>query len=184
MKETTKKIKKPKKIRFEKSGYYLIILILFMLLGFWPTYFSKFIDGTANFNTYFHFHAFMATVWIFILIAQPILIRKKKLAIHKLIGKLSHFILPIFFYLSIKNIQYLIQIQNRNPIPHIHHYLILFLIFTIFFKYSVQFITWLLYTLSQDPFHFDADPDPSSQNIKDPAYPNLDPNHCFSLYTA
>ena len=97
MKETTKKIKKPKKIRFEKSGYYLIILVLFMLLGFWPTYFSKFIDGTANFNTYFHFHAFMASVWIFILITQPILIRKKKLAIHKLIGKLSYFILPIFF---------------------------------------------------------------------------------------
>ncbi len=95
--ESINKIKKSKRIRFEKSGYYLAILVILMLLGFWPSYFSKFIDGTANFNSYFHFHAIMASLWITILIIQPILIRKKKLAIHKLIGKFSYFILPLFF---------------------------------------------------------------------------------------
>ena len=92
-------IKKPKKkkIRFDNSGYYLMILVLLVILGFWPTYFSKYVDGTANFNMYFHFHGLMASLWILLLIVQPILIKKKKLPLHRKIGKLSYIILPLFF---------------------------------------------------------------------------------------
>lgn len=95
MKTTIKK--KTKVLQFDKVGYYAMGLILLALLGFWPTYFSKFFDGTANFNTYFHFHSAMATLWIGLLIVQPLLIRKKKFAIHKQVGKLSFIILPMFF---------------------------------------------------------------------------------------
>ena len=87
MKETISK--RAKKIKFDKAGYYAIGLIALALLGFWPTYFSKFFDGTANFNFYFHFHFAMASLWIMLLIVQPILIKKKKLSIHRKIGKLS-----------------------------------------------------------------------------------------------
>lgn len=95
MKEITSK--KSKVIKFEKVGYYAIGLIALAFLGFWPTYFSKFFDGTANFNAYFHFHFAMASMWIVLLILQPILIRKKKFSIHRKIGKLSFIILPLFF---------------------------------------------------------------------------------------
>ena len=71
-----------KKLRFDLSGYYLLGLIVLILLGFWPSYFSKFLDGTANFSNYFHFHATVLIVWMALLIIQPILIRKKKLKIH------------------------------------------------------------------------------------------------------
>jgi ABC-type xylose transport system permease subunit len=97
MNDSIPNIKSPKKIRFEKYGYYFFGLVIMAILGFWPTYFSKFFDGTANFNFYFHFHAFMASLWIALLIVQPILIKKKKLSIHKQIGKLSFIILPLFF---------------------------------------------------------------------------------------
>ena len=90
-------INRPKKIRFEKSGYYFIGLVVLVILGFWPTYVSKYFDGTANFNFYFHFHAFLASLWIALLIAQPILIKKKKLNIHRKIGKLSYVIIPLLF---------------------------------------------------------------------------------------
>ena len=96
MEESISKINRPKKIRFEKSGYYFIGLVAIMFLGFWPTYFSKYFDGTANFNLYFHFHFMMASLWIGLLIVQPLLIKKKKLAVHKQIGKLSFIILPLF----------------------------------------------------------------------------------------
>jgi hypothetical protein len=39
----------------------------------------------------------MATSWIVLLIVQPILVRKKKLSIHRQVGKLSFIILPLFF---------------------------------------------------------------------------------------
>ncbi len=72
-------------------------LLTLAFLGFWPTYFSKFIHGTADFNFYFHFHFAMTFLWIALLIVQPILIRKKKFSIHKQTGKLSFIILPLFF---------------------------------------------------------------------------------------
>jgi len=95
MKATT--TKKSKKINFNKFGYYAVGLFVIAVLGFWPTYFSKFFNGTADFNFYFHFHFIMATSWIMLLIVQPILIRKKKLSIHKQVGKFSFVILPLFF---------------------------------------------------------------------------------------
>ena len=57
-----------RKLDFGKSGYYFIGLFVLVLLGFWPSYFSKFIDGTADFNFYFHFHAVIATLWLILLI--------------------------------------------------------------------------------------------------------------------
>lgn len=96
MEESITKVNRSRRFRFEKSGYYFIGLVVIMFLGFWPTYFSKYFDGTANFNFYFHFHFAMASLWILLLIVQPILIKKKKLSVHRQIGKLSLIILPLF----------------------------------------------------------------------------------------
>jgi len=72
-------------------------LVGLVLLGFWPSYFAKFFDGTANFKFYFHFHATAVSLWIVALIVQPILIRKKKLWLHRLIGKMTYFLFPLIF---------------------------------------------------------------------------------------
>lgn len=86
-----------RKLDFEKSGYFFIGLFALVLLGFWPSYFSKFIDGTADFNFYFHFHAVTATLWLILLIIQPILIRKKKILLHRSLGKFSYVLVPLIF---------------------------------------------------------------------------------------
>ncbi len=83
------------KLRFDISGYYFIGLFVLVILGFWPSYFAKFFDGTANFTFYFHFHAAMMMLWICMLIIQPILIRKKKVKLHRLIGKSSYVLFPL-----------------------------------------------------------------------------------------
>ena len=85
------------KIRFDKSGYFFIGLVGIAILGFWPTYFSKFLNRTENYSFYFHFHAAMMSLWIVLLIIQPILIRKNKLIIHKFIGKLTYVLMPLLF---------------------------------------------------------------------------------------
>lgn len=97
------------KLYYDISGYYFIGLIVLVLLGFWPSYFAKFFNGTASFTFYFHFHAIMMSLWIFTLIAQPILIRKKKLPLHRLIGKLSYFIMPLLF------ISVILLAHSRHP---------------------------------------------------------------------
>jgi hypothetical protein len=83
--------------QFEKSGYYMIGILGLIFLGFWPSYFSKFFDGTADFTIYFHFHATIALIWLGLLILQPVLIKKKKFALHRLIGKFSFLIMPLLF---------------------------------------------------------------------------------------
>jgi hypothetical protein len=85
------------KIKFDKAGYYFIGLVVLVLLGFWPTYFAKFASGTNKYPIYFHFHATMMSLWILALIVQPILIRKKKLRLHRVIGKLTYLIMLLLF---------------------------------------------------------------------------------------
>lgn len=84
-----------KKIQFEKSGYYLWALLGVAILGFWPSYFLKFFDGTADFTQYIHAHATVMMLWVFMLIAQPILIRKGNLSLHRLFGKISYLLFPL-----------------------------------------------------------------------------------------
>lgn len=83
------------KIRFDKSGYYFIALLVLVLAGFWQSYFSRFFNGTNDYNFYFHFHAAMMSVWVMILIIQPLLIRKKRLDIHRLIGRVTYLLMPV-----------------------------------------------------------------------------------------
>lgn len=83
------------KIRFDSSGYYFVGLMALVFAGFWKSYFSGFFSGTNDYNFYFHFHAAMMLLWVAALIAQPILIRKKKLAIHRIVGKLTYLLMPV-----------------------------------------------------------------------------------------
>jgi hypothetical protein len=85
------------KLSFNNSGYYFIGLFVLVILGFWPSYLAKFFNRTANFKFYFHFHAAMMILWIAALIVQPILIKKKKLPLHRLIGKMTYFLVPLMF---------------------------------------------------------------------------------------
>jgi hypothetical protein len=98
------------KLRFDLSGYYFFGLILLVCLGFWPSYFAKFFDGTANFTYYFHFHATVLILWMSLLIIQPILIRKKQVAIHRLLGKISYWLIPLIFISII--------LLTHSRIPH------------------------------------------------------------------
>lgn len=82
---------------FDNSGYYFLGLLALAIVGFWPSYFSKFLDSTGEFSFYFHFHAFFAVLWILMLIVQPVLIRQKKFVLHRKIGKLSYILVPLIF---------------------------------------------------------------------------------------
>ena len=84
-------------MKFKYADRYFIGFIVLVIVGFWPTYFSKFFNGSADFTQYFHFHAITAALWILFLILQPILIRSKKYQTHRLVGKLSYGLVPLLF---------------------------------------------------------------------------------------
>ena len=42
-------------MKFQNTGYYYLAFLVLAFVGFWPSCFSKFFDGTADFNQYFRF---------------------------------------------------------------------------------------------------------------------------------
>lgn len=90
-----------KSIAFEKAGPYLAVLLLLAIVGFWHSYFSRLFISASDFNTYFHFHALMASLWLIILIIQPILIKKRQWQLHRQVGWFSHFVLVLFYVSAI-----------------------------------------------------------------------------------
>lgn len=86
-----------RKISFDKAGYFLLPLIAIVILAFWPSYFSIIFSTVITPSKYAHFHGIMMMIWISLLVAQPILIRKKQLKTHRLLGKVSYFVGPLVF---------------------------------------------------------------------------------------
>ena len=95
---------------YKNLGFLLILLIPFTFLGFYKTYFNQFPTFEET-NTYIHIHATIASIWVLMLIAQPLLIRKKKYKLHKQIGKISYLVFPLLILSFIPGI---IRIFNSD----------------------------------------------------------------------
>ena len=79
---------------YKNLGYFLILLIPFTFLGFYTTYFNQFPTFLET-SAYIHIHAAIASIWVLLLISQPLLIRKKKYKLHKQLGKISYLVFPL-----------------------------------------------------------------------------------------
>ena len=77
---------KSAKLNYTNSWIFIIGLFLISTVVFWPRYYSRLFDASF----YLHLHAITAILWFALLIAQPILIKKRKLKLHRLLGKLSY----------------------------------------------------------------------------------------------
>lgn len=75
-------------------GFFFIGVLIITLLGFYPTYFTHF-PKFEGFSWVHHFHAFVASLWIIMLISQAFLIRMKKHEIHRKVGKASYFVMTL-----------------------------------------------------------------------------------------
>lgn len=79
---------------YKNINYLFIAILLMAFAGFFSTYFGLF-PSFSGVTTLVHFHAIAVLVWFGILITQPILIRRKNLSWHRLIGKVSYIIVAL-----------------------------------------------------------------------------------------
>jgi hypothetical protein len=61
--------------------------------AFWPQYLSKLNEADG----YTHSHAVLGTCWLLILIGQPLLIRARKIVLHRTCGRLAIILAAAFF---------------------------------------------------------------------------------------
>lgn len=80
---------------YKYLAYFFLILIPLTIAGFYKTYFSLIPDFDENITFWYHVHAFIASLWIIMLIVQPFLIRFKKVGFHKSVGKFSYVLFPL-----------------------------------------------------------------------------------------
>lgn len=87
----------PYKFNYNNLGYWFLLLVVFAFAGFYTTYFSKLFAPTT---TIIHVHFGLLALWIFMLIAQPFLIKYKKLSLHRLLGQASYILVPLVLLTS------------------------------------------------------------------------------------
>jgi hypothetical protein len=81
--------------KYRYLGYIMLLLIPLTFFGFYKTYFEHFPSINTKVDVFAHLHAFISVLWLSMLIVQPILISKKKIAAHRLTGKLSYIVFTL-----------------------------------------------------------------------------------------
>lgn len=80
-----------RRLNLAGSGPFFGALLVLAVLAFWPTYFSQMSGQTG----YTHLHAAAATLWLLLLVAQPLAIRAGRRDIHRQLGRLSYVVAPL-----------------------------------------------------------------------------------------
>ncbi len=73
----------------------MMLLIPLIFIAFYNSYFKSFPEFSTRIHLYDHIHAVLASVWVLLLIIQPLLIQKGKYALHRKTGRLSYIIFPL-----------------------------------------------------------------------------------------
>jgi len=128
------------KMLFNNSVLYFISFLLFALWAFWPTYYS---NPFHVIQTNIHVHGILMTCWCLMLIAQATLIRFKKYAIHKSLGKLSYGLVPLILVSGISvahfNMTHNTDLPRENYYSDFGHVHIALLAFAILYGLAIWF---------------------------------------------
>lgn len=96
---------------YKYLGYFFLLLIPPIYAEFYPSYFQSF-PHAKNIHVFEHLHAFIASVWVLMLIIQPFLIQNNKRALHRKVGKLSYFVFPLLILSFIPQIIKIIRTED------------------------------------------------------------------------
>jgi heme A synthase len=92
---------------YRNLSYLFLALLLITIIGFFKTYFglAPYFEGLKS---VYHIHAVALLLWIAMLITQPLLIKNKRLDLHRKVGKLSYFVMLFVVYsiIQVAEVQY------------------------------------------------------------------------------
>jgi len=125
---------------FRNSGFYFILLLFVALIGFWPSYFSRWLP---DIDAYTHFHAVSMLLWLCLLIAQAFLIRYKQYRLHRMVGKFSYLLVPVLIVSLVLLAHYQIVIED-GAVPPFRRY-ILFLQLSLLCLFIIAYGLAILY---------------------------------------
>ena len=81
--------------QYKNLGYFLIVLVAFVAVGFFKPYFALIPNFDPSITPLVQVHAILLMSFVALLVAQPLLIRYKNRELHKSLGKLTYFLMPL-----------------------------------------------------------------------------------------
>lgn len=132
---------------YRNVGFIFLLFIPLTFLGFYKTYFVLSPEFTGTVGIYTHIHALVASIWITLLITQPLLIRYKNFKLHRFFGKISYF---IFFALILSFIPQMIKEYGKNlfPLNASFDIVLLMLFYTLAIKYKNKVAIHMRYMIA------------------------------------
>ena len=80
--------------QYRNIGFIFLVFIPLTFFGFYKTYFVLAPEFEGTIDIYTNIHAFTASLWMVLLITQPLFIRYKNFNLHRTFGKVSYFVFP------------------------------------------------------------------------------------------
>lgn len=102
--------------KYRYLGYFMAALLPLVFFGFYRTYFEKFPQFSERIKVYDHLHAFIATTWICMLIAQPLFIAHRNYRAHRLLGRASYVIFPLLILSFVPRVLVILQGENKQDL--------------------------------------------------------------------
>ncbi len=122
---------------FYKNAYlYFLLAFAVTVAGFWPSYFSRLTEtGAAH-----HFHGITASLWMLILIAQPLLYRLNKMELHKFIGRSTFLLVPLLIIGGVIMMNMMLNNERYGPLAYQLAFIDLFVIlqFLLFYVLAIK----------------------------------------------
>jgi hypothetical protein len=77
---------------FRAAPPFFLALFALTLAAFWPSYLTV---APSSLSSYHHLHAATSTVWLLLLIAQPVLALSGRIETHRSVGRASYVLMPL-----------------------------------------------------------------------------------------
>jgi hypothetical protein len=81
--------------QYKNLGYFLLVLVAFVAVGFYKPYFALIPNFDPSITPLVQIHAILLMGFVVLLVAQPLLIRFKQRGLHKRLGRLTYFLMPL-----------------------------------------------------------------------------------------
>jgi hypothetical protein len=81
--------------QYKNLGYFLVVLLVFVAVGFYKPYFALIPNFGPGITPLVQVHAILLMSFVALLVAQPLLIRYRKSDLHRNLGKLTYFLMPL-----------------------------------------------------------------------------------------
>lgn len=124
---------------FKKSHLAFLVFSVLVVLAFWLSYFNALLKQE---NIRMHVHGILMISWCILLVVQPYLIKTKKKGTHRLLGKLSYFLVPLIAFSTVDLFKYRVnQLPTLNEIDVFFtaSVLIALVVFLIFYGLAIYF---------------------------------------------